>query len=694
MTAPGGTPGLPTGSVLKLENLESRLQDLTSTAMKGRALDWFPSLVGNTTGGDPGGLGPFGFLTDLWARWNSTIANADPDAVKSVEDLGPLFIEFVENLPVIGQFVTLVEAILGTYTGSDEFLLQIQAIFAPLRALLSLITNFDGIPTVEQLTEGFGALLAIPGQLIQAVIDWLMQGVTGGSGTGNPGYLIQAAIQRLVEAAQAASNSAAEAWTLAAQALAAIDAAVHGVAEPIYTDSAAAIAAGATAVASLVGTAVNAEAQAIGWVLGFVNAVTGQSNTTATVSQASAQAAALAEQQAAAAIAIARQQSTADGAANGGVFSSDDFERVSTTDLNGSLSGAWATTTTLISGTTPGFYAIPDGHSASLQRGTNDAHQLTVHRRTLPADAKTQTLYQKVGVILASFIGDGPAFGLGIPRTRVRMRLSDDEKQEVFCNVGVDGFAQFGYRNGSFVDNMVGSPVYIGGASPGTAFYGLAGVGALRQFELVKGGDGGSVVATWNDSGALSAAVQGTNNGWGWGGEAYSGGGVPQQAPPDIGIVTIADNTPVAVRGNQFRSYRSSGSSVTINAGSAFPGGLFDAVDAQSVRCPFNTSAGTFTVPVGLSGYWIFDVGIQSSALPGGSKWMPVLYVNGSVRQIGSEYFLAGSTRIREQFGLNLQEGDVVAPGMASGVSAAFATGDASGTLTWFSGVLASGAAA
>lgn len=158
MTAPGGTPGLPTGTVLTLDNLGSRLQDHTSTANKGRALDWFPSLAGNTTGGDPAApLSPFGFLTDLWSRFNATIANADPSAVKSVEDLGPLFIEFVENLPFVGQFFGLLEALLGTYTGNDQNLLSLQTLFAPVRQLIGLVPGLTALLALVGINPGTGA---------------------------------------------------------------------------------------------------------------------------------------------------------------------------------------------------------------------------------------------------------------------------------------------------------------------------------------------------------------------------------------------------------------------------------------------------------------------------------------------------------------------------------------------------------
>lgn len=561
-----------------------------------------------------------------------------------------------------------------------------------------LLSTLEGIPlgdpgailaAIESATE---TLIIGP---IQDVIDFIIQPLTGSSATGNPAHLIAASLQKLAEASSTAGNSAAEAWQLAANAIAIIDSAFNDVVQPVYTDTAAAITAGQAAIGALVGTAINAETQAVGWIAGFFNSITGQTQTGVTIAQAAEQAAALAEAQAAAAVAIANQQAAADGAATGGLASSDDFERVATTNLNGPLAGAWATTTIASGGTPAGYWAIADGHTAKLVVGNPNVTQLDLHRRTLAADAQTETLYQKVGVIIGGFTGDGAGFGLGTPRFRIRSRLNTAETQEVFCWVSVDGKAQFGYRNGSTVDNLIGSPVDVGVFSPGTAFYLLAGnIGGVRQFQLLKGADASSVVAAWNDTGALTAAVQGTNNGWGWGGYTYPGGGIPQRRPPDVGIVTIADNTAVSVLGNGFRVYRTNTGSVTLSAGSALPGGFFDTADAVSTKCPFNYAAGTFTVPAGLAGFWSFDIGIASSGLPGGSKWVPTLLVGGTVRINGNEYLASGTTKVKETFRIYLNVGDVVSIGLLAGTAAMFGFGDAAGVNTFLSGVLSSGSAA
>ena len=157
MTAPGGTPGLPSGTVLTLDNLQSRLQDMSPAAMKSRAVDWFPAKANSTTGGNPAaGASPFGVLTDIWSRFNATVAAADPAAVNSVSDLDNLFDEFVHNLPVVGKFVELVEAFTGDYEGDDEVLIGIQNLFGTIPKLIGGLLSGSWIPGLDasKITSG------------------------------------------------------------------------------------------------------------------------------------------------------------------------------------------------------------------------------------------------------------------------------------------------------------------------------------------------------------------------------------------------------------------------------------------------------------------------------------------------------------------------------------------------------------
>jgi hypothetical protein len=141
VTTPGGVPNLPQGA-LTLETLASNLQDMSGTAMKSRAVARFPSIFENSTGLSPASdITPFGILTRIWAEVNSLIANADPADIQGPEDLPPLVLEFIEGLPVVGQFIDLLQAILGRYDGDDDTLKAIQLIFAPIRKLVQLLSG-------------------------------------------------------------------------------------------------------------------------------------------------------------------------------------------------------------------------------------------------------------------------------------------------------------------------------------------------------------------------------------------------------------------------------------------------------------------------------------------------------------------------------------------------------------------------
>lgn len=180
MTAPGGTPGLPSGSVLTLDNMESRLQDMSPGAMKARAVDWFPPMANSTTGGNPAsGATPFGVLTGIWSRFNATIAAADPSAVNSVEDLGDLFDEFVHNLPVVGKFVELIEAFTGDYEGDDAVLNAIQDLFGTIPKLINGLLSGAWIPQIDasKIISGILSIDLIPGLDVSKIISGIFSAI-------------------------------------------------------------------------------------------------------------------------------------------------------------------------------------------------------------------------------------------------------------------------------------------------------------------------------------------------------------------------------------------------------------------------------------------------------------------------------------------------------------------------------------
>lgn len=179
VTVPGGVPNLPVGA-LTVDTLASKTQDMSTGAMKSRAVERFPSTFDGSTGLSPASdLTPFGVLTGLFAGFNSTVANADPADVQGPEDLPDLLIQFIEGLPVIGKFVELFDAILGDYDGDDEILSAISEVFAPIRKLLQLITGIgegDGFPTPAQITDGFADI-----PVLSDIVEWIT-GVAGGDG--------------------------------------------------------------------------------------------------------------------------------------------------------------------------------------------------------------------------------------------------------------------------------------------------------------------------------------------------------------------------------------------------------------------------------------------------------------------------------------------------------------------------------
>ncbi len=154
MTTPGGVPNLPKGA-LTLETLASKLQDMTPVAMRGRAAERIPGTYDGSTGGNAlSDLSPFGILTQLFAGFNSHVANADPADIQGPEDLPGLLLDFIESLPVIGELVGLLEAILGTYDGDDAVLLDVQKYFGLFRDLFGLIDlDLDDLPTVEEVWQ-------------------------------------------------------------------------------------------------------------------------------------------------------------------------------------------------------------------------------------------------------------------------------------------------------------------------------------------------------------------------------------------------------------------------------------------------------------------------------------------------------------------------------------------------------------
>ncbi|MFV8181869.1 hypothetical protein ACNQQN_24910 [Mycobacteroides chelonae] len=125
--------------------------------------------------------------------------------IQGPEDLPGLLLDFIESLPVVGQFVGLAEAIMGTYDGDDETLLAIQQIFMPIRRLLQLASGQDvGWPTLAEIEAGWTDLFAAIGNavskfpgviaisrianIIQDLINGAGEFLTAESVTDNPDF--------------------------------------------------------------------------------------------------------------------------------------------------------------------------------------------------------------------------------------------------------------------------------------------------------------------------------------------------------------------------------------------------------------------------------------------------------------------------------------------------------------------------
>jgi hypothetical protein len=182
VTTPGGVPNLPQGA-LTPATLASSLQDMSEAAMKSRADARFPATFNTSTGGNPSGGGLFGVMTTIWAGVNSLIAQSDPADITGPDDLPPLFVEFIENLPLVGELLGLLDAINGNFTGTDPTLLAVQNIFAPIRKLVQLFSGTGaGYPTPAEIAAGWAdlndAITDAVTDAYQQVMDFLT-GLTG-----------------------------------------------------------------------------------------------------------------------------------------------------------------------------------------------------------------------------------------------------------------------------------------------------------------------------------------------------------------------------------------------------------------------------------------------------------------------------------------------------------------------------------
>lgn len=173
MTTPAGVPNLPAGA-LTVETLADTLQNQTAAGHRARAAARMPGgLLGSSTGGSAmSDVTPIGVITKIFSEVMSRIATADPADITGPADIPDLLTDFIESLPVIGQFIDFLQAMSGTYDGEDETLLAVQNIFSPLRTILQLLTGQEvGWPSAADVGEGWLQLQDASVNKVQGVID-------------------------------------------------------------------------------------------------------------------------------------------------------------------------------------------------------------------------------------------------------------------------------------------------------------------------------------------------------------------------------------------------------------------------------------------------------------------------------------------------------------------------------------------
>ena len=439
------------------------------------------------------------------------------------------------------------------------------------------------------------------------------------------------------------------------------------------------------------------------WVNGFVNGLTGQSNTAWSAADAGDQAANLAATLASQAVIINALQAASTGSSNSGMSGTDDFERVSPTNLGGS--GYWNETYGNYSGSNTGYYAIANGHDARVV--VDFAHaglRWGRFRCTNPAIRKTQTLRQRVTRVTGSFIAENRGF-IGYseqPKSRLYVRVNDAETQYVFvefADVPNSSFrkAQFGYKNGG-AEVYVGSPVSMPADSPGTQTVVDAGSGSNDYlFTLTRNGQG---VTSWDDTGHLSAAVNGSNNGWGHGIENFGVDSGSSYSPSSVAAISIADNAPAAVIGSGGRMYRTSTGTVNASSGRNLIGTSFYQSSAE-VSSDITADLTNSRFTVSNAGFYVVNICYKINSFnTSGWKLAPVLYKNNTAYEVGHDashaiYNSASSNSfprwIKSTFTIQLAANDVVSPGYdASAANNNTFTGEASGRECYMTIALAS----
>ncbi|AQT28234.1 minor tail protein [Mycobacterium phage Joselito] len=419
------------------------------------------------------------------------------------------------------------------------------------------------------------------------------------------------------------------------------------------------------------------------------NAITGRSQDTTTREEAAAQVAELAATTAANAALLAQLQAIADGEGNGGVTGGDDFERENTADIGPGWDETYSVSTA-----TGGRYKIADGHQAALVPVGSATQSGMFVRSVGQSDARTETDFQKVTIVLGTQVAQSNAID------RIYGRVSDDRTKYVFAELGQGNSfptrVRMGYNIGA--GEVITYTAELSAArSPGQIWSLLCGSGAnARVFGLSLGG---STIAGWSDTGNVTGMGAGFRR-WGWGGASATFFGA-LKLPSAITRVTIADNAPVPVLGTTFRAYRANSAAVSFSLDNASGRleNVFDTLEYISSDLVWNPA--TATITVAKTGTYLVSARLAANADVSQSSTIMALdvFVNGSRKirtgdkLVASAGIGAGSNNDREVAGaapVYLQAGDQLSLWLylfnrSGGAAVNFpVTGDAGGINTWF----------
>lgn len=179
MTTPNlpvdGSANMPIGAFTHTQ-IAQVLQNFSKGKYLQQAGARFPGIVSNIPAGSPlSELSPVGIINGLFADFLRTVSEASSADITHPGDLQALITKFFEGLPLVGEFVGLLEALTGSYSGDDAILLDIQQFVTGKWDLLTTLQHAasDLLSRIGQLLGGNVEL----GQLVRAVAgqerNWL-----------------------------------------------------------------------------------------------------------------------------------------------------------------------------------------------------------------------------------------------------------------------------------------------------------------------------------------------------------------------------------------------------------------------------------------------------------------------------------------------------------------------------------------